>query len=117
MPLYTPQGGSWLTLAEAIQRILKRRALDGQYPTSPAEIGTWFAQTVRPDGSPRRRTPGTRGRRPSSGTASVGSAGATDPVTDTLLAAPPGSPYDRYLISAKPIRMPDLIPNDPLAGW
>src|SRR3954467_10869722 len=66
-------------------------------------------------GSPRRRTPGTSGRHPSSGTASVGSAGATDPVTDTLLAAPPRSPYDRYLISAKPTRMPKLIPSDPLA--
>src|SRR4051794_34279273 len=67
-------------------------------------------------GSSRRRTPGTSGRHPSSGTASVGSAGATDPVTDTRLAAPPRSPYDRYLISAKPIRMPKLIPSDPLAG-
>src|SRR3954454_16227656 len=66
-------------------------------------------------GSSRRRTPGTSGRHPSSGTASVGSAGATDPVTDTRLAAPPRSPYDRYLISAKPIRMPKLIPSDPLA--
>src|SRR4051812_774301 len=65
-------------------------------------------------GSSRRRTPGTSGRHPSSGTASVGSAGATDPVTDTLLAAPPRSPYDRYLISAKPVRMLKLIPNDPL---
>jgi hypothetical protein len=46
MPLDTPLGGSWLTMAEAIQRILKRRALDGQHPTSPAEIGTWFAQTA-----------------------------------------------------------------------
>jgi transposase len=46
MPLYTPLGGSWLNMAEAIQRILKRRALDGQSPTSPAEIGTWFAQTA-----------------------------------------------------------------------
>src|SRR4051794_19075398 len=46
MPLYTPLGGSWLNMAEAIQRILKRRALDGQYPTSPAEIGTWFVQTA-----------------------------------------------------------------------
>src|SRR3954454_6735024 len=67
-------------------------------------------------GSSRRRTPGTSGRHPSSGTASVGSAGATDPVTDTRLAAPPRSPYDRYLITAKPIRMPKLIPNDPLGA-
>src|SRR3954464_1708165 len=67
-------------------------------------------------GSSRRRTPGTSGRHPSSGTASVGSAGATDPVTDTRLAAPPRSPYGRYLISAKPIRMPKLIPSDPLGS-
>src|SRR3954465_2803571 len=67
-------------------------------------------------GSSRRRTPGTSGRHPSSGTASVGSAGATDPVTGTRLAAPPRSPYDRYLISAKPIRMPKLIPSDPPAS-
>ena len=39
MPLYTPLGGSWLNMAESIQRILKRRALDGQHPSSPAEIG------------------------------------------------------------------------------
>ena len=47
MPLYTPLGGSWLNLAEAIQRILKRRALDGQHPHSPAEIGIWFEQTAQ----------------------------------------------------------------------
>ncbi|MGH7097364.1 MAG: hypothetical protein ACREE4_06850 [Stellaceae bacterium] len=47
MPLYTPVGGSWLNLAEAIQHILKRRALDGQHPRSPAEIGVWFAQTAQ----------------------------------------------------------------------
>jgi len=47
MPLYTPLGGSWLNLAEAIQRILKRRALDGQHPHSPAEIGVWFEQTAQ----------------------------------------------------------------------
>jgi len=46
MPLYTPLGGSWLNMAEAIQRLLKRRALDGQQPQSPAEIGTWFEQTA-----------------------------------------------------------------------
>ncbi|HET6522198.1 MAG TPA: hypothetical protein VFG47_20600 [Geminicoccaceae bacterium] len=47
MPLYTPLGGSWLNMAESIQRILKRRALDGQQPQSPAEIGVWFEQTAR----------------------------------------------------------------------
>src|SRR5687767_1097676 len=47
MPLYTPLGGSWLNLAEAIQRILKRRALDGQHPQTPAEIGAWFETTAQ----------------------------------------------------------------------
>jgi hypothetical protein len=32
LPIYTPLGGSWLNLAESIQRILKRRALDGFHP-------------------------------------------------------------------------------------
>jgi DDE superfamily endonuclease len=47
MPLYTPLGGSWLNMAESIQRILKRRTLDGQHPQNPAEIGTWFEQTAQ----------------------------------------------------------------------
>src|SRR4051812_35767822 len=47
MPLYTPVGGSWLNMAESIERVLKRRALDGQHPHSPDEIGTWFEQTAR----------------------------------------------------------------------
>ena len=42
MPLYTPLGGSWLNMSESIQRILKRRALDGQHPTKPAEIIAWL---------------------------------------------------------------------------
>jgi hypothetical protein len=42
MLLYTPLGGSWLNMAESIQRILKRRALDGQHPTQPTEIMAWF---------------------------------------------------------------------------
>src|SRR4051812_33608798 len=47
MPLYTPVGGSWLNMAESIERVLKRRALDGQHPHSPEEIGRWFEQTAR----------------------------------------------------------------------
>ena len=38
MPLYTPLGGSWLNMAESIQRILIRRALDGQLPETPQAI-------------------------------------------------------------------------------
>src|SRR4051794_1873386 len=47
MPLSTPVGGSWLNRAESIERVLKRRALDGQHPHSPDEIGRWFEQTAR----------------------------------------------------------------------
>jgi hypothetical protein len=47
MPLYTPVGGSWLNMAESIQRVLKRRALAGQHPQSPGEIGGWFEQTAQ----------------------------------------------------------------------
>ena len=47
MPLYTPVAGSWLNMAESIQRVLKRRALAGQHPQSSAEIGSWFEQTAR----------------------------------------------------------------------
>ena len=42
MPLYTPLGGSWLNMAESLQRILKRRALNGQHPTNTEQIIAWF---------------------------------------------------------------------------
>jgi hypothetical protein len=42
IPLYTPLGGSWLNMAESIQRILERRALDGQHPATPQEIIDWL---------------------------------------------------------------------------
>jgi DDE superfamily endonuclease len=47
MPLYTPLGGSWLNMAESIQRILKRRALDGQHPKTPDEIIAWLEAAAR----------------------------------------------------------------------
>ena len=47
MPLYTPVGGSWLNMAESIQRVLKRRALGGQHPTAVAEIMAWFEAVAR----------------------------------------------------------------------
>lgn len=46
MPLYTPLSGSWLNMAESMQRILVRRALSGQYPQSPEQIIEWLEQTV-----------------------------------------------------------------------
>jgi hypothetical protein len=38
MPLFTPLAGSWLNMAESIQRIVTRRALSGQHPKNPQEI-------------------------------------------------------------------------------
>jgi hypothetical protein len=47
IPLFTPLGGSWLNMAESIQRVLKRRALDGQHPTDPDEIMTRFGAVAK----------------------------------------------------------------------
>jgi len=55
MPLYTPLSGSYLNMAESMQRILKRRALAGQHPTSPQEIITWLEAEAR--GWNRQPTP------------------------------------------------------------
>ena len=46
MPLYTPLGGSWLNMAESVQRIVCGRALNGQHPKTAAEIITWLEDTV-----------------------------------------------------------------------
>jgi hypothetical protein len=40
MPLYTPLSGSWLNMAESMQRILIRRGLAGQNPETPEQIIT-----------------------------------------------------------------------------
>jgi hypothetical protein len=47
LPLYTPLGGSWLNMTESVQRILKRRALDGASPADPQELITWLEATAR----------------------------------------------------------------------
>jgi transposase len=46
MPLYTPVGGSWLNMAESVQRIIVRRALAGQHPTDAQQVIDWLEQTV-----------------------------------------------------------------------
>ena len=47
MPLYTPLGGSWLNLAESVQRILVRRALAGQHPDTNLQMMAWLMASVR----------------------------------------------------------------------
>jgi hypothetical protein len=46
MPLYTPISGSWLNMAESVQRILVRRALEGHHPQSQEDLITWLGDTV-----------------------------------------------------------------------
>jgi len=46
MPLYTPLSGSWLNMAESLQRIIAGRALAGQHPRTPEEIIAWLEDTV-----------------------------------------------------------------------
>ncbi len=47
MPLYTPLAGSWLNMAESVQRIIKRRALECQHPQTTDEIINLLEATVR----------------------------------------------------------------------
>lgn len=47
MPLYTPLSGSWLNMAESIQRIIKRRALECQHKETADEIISGLEATVR----------------------------------------------------------------------
>jgi len=47
MPLYTPLGGSWLNMAESIQRIITRRALVGAHPQSSQQVIDLLDATVR----------------------------------------------------------------------
>lgn len=46
LPLYTPLSGSWLNLAEALQRIIVGRALAGQHLHASDELITWLEDTV-----------------------------------------------------------------------
>ena len=46
MPLYTPLSGSWLNMAESVQRILVGRALAGQHPQNQDELIRWLEETV-----------------------------------------------------------------------
>jgi hypothetical protein len=47
LPLYTPLSGSWLNMAESVQRIPAHRTLDGQHPHNVPELMAWLAATVR----------------------------------------------------------------------
>ncbi len=46
LPLYTPLSGSWLNMAESLQRILVRRALAGQHPQTAQQVIEWLEQTA-----------------------------------------------------------------------
>ncbi len=46
MPLYTPISGSWLNMAESVQRIIVHHALSGQHPKTAEQVIEWLEQTV-----------------------------------------------------------------------
>lgn len=46
LPRYTPLSGSWLNMAESVQRIVVGRALAGQHPATAEEVMPWLADTV-----------------------------------------------------------------------
>ncbi len=46
LPLYTPRSGSWLNMAESVQRIIVGRALAGGHPQSAEELIIWLEETV-----------------------------------------------------------------------
>lgn len=46
LPLYTPIAGSWLNMAESVQRIVVHRALGGQHPQTGAQLSGWLADAV-----------------------------------------------------------------------
>jgi DDE superfamily endonuclease len=46
LPLYTPLSGSWLNLAESVQRLIVRRALQGHHPQSQDDLIAWLDDTV-----------------------------------------------------------------------
>ncbi|MGH3087391.1 MAG: transposase [Rubrobacteraceae bacterium] len=47
MVLCTPLGGGWLNMTESIQRILARRALEGEHPRQPEQIIEWLEAAAR----------------------------------------------------------------------
>jgi hypothetical protein len=55
LPLYTPLSGSWLNMAESLQRIIVRRALSGQHPHSTQQLIDGLEQPVA--GWNKRPTP------------------------------------------------------------
>jgi DDE superfamily endonuclease len=46
MPLYTPLSGSWLNMAESLQRIVVGRALAGQHPQTVEDLICWLDDAV-----------------------------------------------------------------------
>src|SRR6266516_4177142 len=53
--LYTPTAGSWLNMAESLQRIIQRRALSGQHPADAQTLMSWLTDAV--EGWNRHPTP------------------------------------------------------------
>ena len=87
MPLYTPLGGSWLKMAESIQRIRKRRALNGQHPVQRTRLS--------PGWKPLPLI-GTKNRRPLYGVENGGSVGNGCGNGGIVWAVPEPTPERRF---------------------
>jgi hypothetical protein len=53
--LWTPNAGSWLNMAESLQRIIQRRALSGQHAADAQTLMRWLTEAV--EGWNRHPTP------------------------------------------------------------
>ena len=89
MPLYTPLGGSWLNMAESIQRVLKRRALAGSIRATPARSSPGSRRWPGTGMRPRRRSSGAGSGRP------VGSGSASDATGSAARGRAPAGPIRR----------------------
>lgn len=88
-PLYTPLSGSWLNMAESVQRILVTRALGGQHPQNGQDVIDWIEAIVR--GWNRAPTPFTWGgkryeRRVRAHARRLAGSGATIPYATSIAA-------------------------------
>ena len=109
MPLYTPLSGSWLNMAESIQRILVRRALAGETPTSPDDIIDWLEATAR--GWNADPTPFELGRQAPAPSPAQPPTPPPCPRRLRCLHSPP-----RPSATYRPRSMASFMPSDPLAA-
>ena len=109
MPLYTPLSGSWLNMAESIQRILVRRALAGETPQLPGR----HHRLARGDGARlERRSHSLRTGRQAPAPPPAQPSAPPPPPRRLRRHHPSSGPSPTY----RPRSMAALMPTDPLVG-